>query len=135
MDEFEEPKELEPQESVQPEQPTGGGRWNVLIYLVLIALLGVIGILTYGIYSQGERTQAQDPVTIALSVPQEKIYLAAMTDYLCPCGACDLTFIDCHCPTAQQVQLAVRQRLQDGATAGEVSQLLEVTFEAEKVRP
>ncbi len=135
MSESEEPKVVQPEQPTQPDSAPGGSRWSFLIYIVLIFLLGVIGILTYGIYNQGGRTQAQDPAAIALAIPQEKIYLAAMTEYLCPCGACDLVFIDCHCPTAQQAKLAVRRSLKRGAIAEEITQLLEVTFKAGRVAP
>ncbi len=127
-------QEASVEEDGQSSSTAGSSRWNFLIYFILIFLLGVIGILTYGIYSQGNRAQAPapNPTSIALTVSQEKIYLATMTEYLCPCGACELVFIDCHCPTAQQVQLAVRQHLKDGATEEEIVHLLEGTFKAER---
>jgi hypothetical protein len=124
-------------EEPSPEAPSGSGEgyWNIFIVAVLLFLLGVIGILVYGLYSQGGRSAMQNPAAITLSVPQEKIYLAAMTEYLCPCGACDLVFIECHCPTAQQAKLAVRRQLKRGATEGEITQLLEAAFKARRVGP
>ncbi len=134
-EELQEAHEAAVEENDQLGSAAGSSRWNFLIYPVLIFLLGVIGILTYGLYSQGNRAQAPapDPAAITLTVPQEKIYLATMTEYLCPCGACDLVFIECHCPTAQQVKLAIRQQLKRGATEEEVVRLLEGTFKAKRV--
>ncbi|GEM_PF-2323457 len=132
----------------EPEEPTEAtamdedtrargraGYGNLLIVFVLVFLLGVIGILVYGLYRQGGRTarSAPSPEAIVLTVAQEKVYLTAMTEYLCPCGSCDLVFIDCHCPTAQQVKLAAREALQRGASGPEVVRLLEVTFRAERL--
>lgn len=141
-----EPGELRPIPQEEPIEATSMGRsaqargragyWNLLIVFVLVFLLGVIGILVYGLYSQGGRSapSAPSPEAIVLTVAQEKIYLAAMTEYLCPCGACDLVFIDCHCPTAQQVKLAVRETLKRGASEPEIVRLLEETFQAERLR-
>ncbi len=100
------------------------------IYAILGAVILMVLVVTYGIYSQNIKEQAYAP--IKLSVAQEKIYIAAMSEYGCPCGSCDLVFIDCDCPLALNVQREVRQLLARGATSPEIVRLLENVYRATK---
>lgn len=105
--------------------------------LRIYAILGAVGLIVlvvaYGIYSQSMKSQAYAP--IKLSVSQEKIYIATMTEYVCPCGSCDLVFMDCDCPLALKVQRDVRQLLARGATSPEIIRLLEDVYRATKGTP
>lgn len=103
---------------------------SLRIYTILGAVGLIVLVVAYGIYSQSMKSQAYAP--IQLSVPQEKIYIAAMSQYGCPCGSCDLVFMDCDCPLALNVQREVRQLLARGVTSQEVIRLLEDVYRATK---
>lgn len=100
------------------------------IYAALGAVSLIVLVVAYGMYSQSIKDQARAPVK--LSVPQEKIYIVAMSAYGCPCGSCDLVFMDCDCPLALKVQREVRQRLAQGATSEEIVRLVEDVYRAKK---
>ncbi len=93
-------------------------------------LLVVMLVLAFGLYSQRERELP--PEAIELSIPQEKVYVAVAGEYLCPCGACDEVFIDCHCPTALEAKKDMRKRLQEGATQGELEWYLQNVYKSER---
>jgi len=93
-------------------------------------LVVVLLVLTYGLYSQKEREKP--PEAIGLSIPQEQVYQAVAGEYLCPCGACDEVFIDCHCPTALQAKKDMRKRLQEGATQAELEWYLQTIYNSER---
>lgn len=113
-----------------PREPTRQQSKPFGIYAVLAAAGLIVLVVAYGIYSQSIKDQARAP--LKLSVPQEKVYIVAMSTYGCPCGSCDLVFMDCDCPLALKVQREVRELLARGATSQEIVRLLEDVYQAKK---
>ncbi|HID11192.1 MAG TPA: hypothetical protein EYP17_07815 [Candidatus Latescibacteria bacterium] len=112
---------------------TEGGRrkrQKYIVYAISGFLAVVMMVLVFGLYSQKEREKP--PEAIELSIPQEQVYQAVAGEYLCPCGACDEVFIDCHCPTALKAKKDMRKRLREGATQAELEWYLQNVYNSER---
>ena len=96
-------------------------------------LVLVVAVLAYGLQSQKERNRP--PEAIALSIAQERTYAKALTEYLCPCGACNEDFYQCECSTALKVKKETRRRLQaEGATYDDIVWMLENVYKAKRMK-
>ena len=105
-------------------------RRRYIVYSISGFLVVILLVLAYGLYSRNSREQP--PEAIELSIPQEQIYQAVAGEYLCPCGACDEVFLECHCPTALKAKRDMRKRLQEGATQEELEWYLQNVYKSER---
>ncbi|MFQ6117016.1 MAG: hypothetical protein ACE5LQ_01980 [Candidatus Bipolaricaulia bacterium] len=105
-------------------------RRRYIAYTLSGFLAVVLLVLVFGLYSQRERERP--PEAIELAISQEQVYQTVAGEYLCPCGACDEVFIDCHCPTALKAKKDMRKRLQEGATQAELEWYLQNVYNSER---
>jgi hypothetical protein len=91
----------------------------------------MFAILFYGLYSK-EKAQ-EPPEMIHLTIAQEKIYKETLSEYLCPCGACNEVFFSCECPTALKVKKETRKRLaKENASYRDIAWMLENLYKAKR---